>query len=96
MKRISLFLLCLISLPALSADYCPDWGEWARSVMIERQNNKPISEIIEREVNGNFKDTKRYWIISAYEEPSFSNADIKKMKADKFANEVMLECYKSN
>ena len=89
MKRISLFLSILISLPAYSLN-CESIGDLAQISMMNRQEGVPLSEMLlvtDDEVAHSV-------IMIAYERPRFHSDTLKASEVQSFRNKFELACYK--
>ena len=87
-----LLLVLLFSAPTLSAP-CSQIGEVAESIMTSRQNEMPISELMELADKLKTPSLKPL-IIEAYKSPAYRAAGNKKNAIKKFRNQFELACYK--
>jgi hypothetical protein len=94
------FIGCIIPAKAesLSAQ-CKAYGEYARTVMGSRQQEMPMSKLIDlidasRDMDEAGKNVLRSLIIAAYEQPAFSTEKYKRNAVASFGNAAEVSCYK--
>ena len=75
---------------AAEKDYCSELGRLATTVMELRQQEFPMSKVLESSED----ETVRNIIFAAYAQRSYQYEENKKRAVAEFANMVMSECYK--
>lgn len=101
MKHLILIAALLTSTSAWADDkvsndqLCAGWGGLAAKIMELRQNEVPMSRVMEIAA-GNSDDTReRNVVIAAYNEPAYGSDTAKQKAIDAFRNKIEHECYKS-
>lgn len=96
MKKTILATFAIVSLNvnALDLEDCKSIEMLSTVIMKSRQNNVPMSKIIDVSIaHGNIEAIKPV-IIDAYNQPVFATENYKHQAISKFSNKWFLECYK--
>ncbi|QWK80044.1 hypothetical protein [Ochrobactrum sp. BTU1] len=101
MKRLILISALLTATSAWADDkastdkLCAGWGGLAAKIMELRQDEAPMSRVMEIAA-GSADDTReRNVVMAAYNEPAYGSDGAKQEAVDAFRNKIELECYKS-
>lgn len=104
MNKILFFSLLYFAILPVNAeqasqdDLCNLFGNKAELVMLKRQGEYPLSQVLE-EQNGyspNFIAPFRKIVMMAYKEPAYRTKDNKLLAIKKFRNKVELMCFEEN
>lgn len=74
---------------------CASWGGLAAKIMELRQDEAPMSRVIEIAASDTDNTNERNIVIAAYNEPAFGSDGAKQKAVDAFRNKVELDCYKN-
>lgn len=72
---------------------CTKLGELAEQVMILRQKEHPISDLMANVPDGPTGEMFAKMIIAAYEQPSYSTLENQQDAIEEFRNDWELQCY---
>lgn len=89
----TLMLLAALSMTTNVNDLCKSYGELAQTIMIGRQNQVPLTEILEiAKVNEDATNI----VMMAYKQPAYSSPEMQMKAVREFRNDIELECLMSN
>ncbi|KAB0570575.1 hypothetical protein [Brucella pituitosa] len=101
MKRIIVVLSLLTATIAHADDktdkdkVCTSWGGLAAKIMELRQDEAPMSRVIELIDSDGDNPVTRHIINQAYEQQAFESPGNQKRAVDAFRNKIELQCFKS-
>ncbi len=74
---------------------CAGWGGLAAKIMELRQDEAPMSDLMNGASSEAISQAQRAVITAAYNEPAYGSTAAKQKAVDAFRNKIELECYKS-
>lgn len=100
MKRLILIAALLTATSAWAEEptkdeYCASWGRLASKIMELRQDEAPMSNVMEIATDGSPDASERNIVMAAYKEPAYGSDAAKQKAVDAFRNKVELDCYKN-
>jgi len=101
MKRLILIAALMTATSAWADDkvsndqLCAGWGGLAAKIMELRQDEAPLSRVMEITAANKDDTNERKIVLAAYNEPAYGSTAAKQKAVDAFRNKIELECYKS-
>lgn len=101
MKKLALAVALIITCANISYaeenyDLCAGIGELAVVIMKTRQNNVPMSTVMQKITgNGQFESVIRDLVIEAYRQPHYPFKDLRRGAINSFQNKVLVDCYEA-
>lgn len=77
------------------ADICKQWGDQAAKIMILRQSETPMNEIMKALEGAGDTSIMQQIVVRAYESPTYTGKEFQDRAIAQFRNRVELECFKS-
>lgn len=74
---------------------CAGWGGLAAKIMELRQDEAPMSRVMEIAAANKDDTNERKIVLAAYNEPAYGSDSAKQKAVGAFRNKIELECYKS-
>ena len=99
--KYAIVLAVLLSTSAAQAgeptkdELCAGWGSLAAKIMELRQDEAPMSRVMEIAAANKDDANERKIVLAAYNEPAYGSDGAKQKAVDAFRNKIELECYKS-
>ncbi|WP_151617429.1 hypothetical protein [Brucella anthropi] len=77
------------------ANICKQWGDQAAKIMILRQSETPMNEIMGALEGAGDTSIMQQIVVRAYESPTYTGKEFQDRAIAEFRNRVELECFKS-
>lgn len=95
----AVFIVALLTATSAHAEepskdeYCASWGRLASKIMELRQDEAPMSNVMEIATGGSTDASERNIVMAAYNEPAYGSDAAKQKAVDAFRNKIELQCY---